>query len=269
MFGLTLVGVVSALNLDIGRRAYLASVAAAPTSLLQKRAKLVRDLRKPEFPLLAPDIYYPVWFEGDWSAQSTAVDVVAPCGVALFGGQNALDRARRDIGSTLDYDVRFFRNADDAVVADRPTNTRSLVAATLKDSATLTSLPSSRDFNPNKLDFTLAAGPTTFSASLRCVARYFSGDDDACFETSELVRQSVTPRSNPLAAPSIKDIETLCFYRRIDNSHISCTQRTATWLYPADQQSAVAAAAADGRPVDVRDYSLDYRRRPPADAVPS
>jgi len=253
----------SSSSLVVGQSAVASS---EKKSLLVRRSELaVRDLRKPEFGVEYADICYPAIFEGSWSAVSTAVDLSAPVGVPLFGGEKAFEAAKDELGEALSYDVRFFRRSD-AIVADRPLNTRNLVAATLGDRGKVTSLPSSQNFNANDLKFNIDLGTASYAASLRTVARYFDGrenDDKAFFQTSELVRQAITTNNNMLALPSIKDIETICLYDRIDQNTITCDQRTATWLFPSDQALAVQVAAAAGRPIDVRRYRVVYHRKPP------
>jgi len=232
-------------------------------SLVARRmAKAPRELRRPEYGLDAPDIVYPAVFRGDWAAESTCLGVAAPLGAPLFGGETAYAAAQQDVGDTLRYDVRFLANG----IADRPFNTRSLVAATLADDDALAALPSSDAFDPNNLKFKLTLGGAAYAASLRMLGRYVSSASSRLFETSEFVRQSVSREGGLSAAlslepASVKDIETLCSFTVVDDDTIACDQRTATWLFASDQLSAAKVAAADGRPVDVRRYRLVYRRR--------
>ena len=256
---LAFVAVATALETPgvVGRRPVLLAVssvvAVEKKSLLQRRSDMgPRELRRPEFGINSPDIYYPALFQGEWIASSTTVGVAAPLGPEFFGGQAALEKAEDDLQSTITYDVRFVKK-NGAIVADRPGNIRSLVAATVDDCTVSTS-----NADPNDLKFSLNINGTLYAASLRTVGRYVSSDR---LETSEVVRQAISRPDLVLAAPSIKDIETLCLYTPIDNDTIACRQRTATWLFPSDQSNAVAAAAADGRPIDVRQYDVLYTRK--------
>lgn len=233
---------------------------AAETVVRRRVNQEWAKLRRPDLGL-TDDIYYPAWFLGHWNARSTTLDVAAPLGESMFGGKAAYSAARSEIGRTVTYTVHFFRNSLDAVVADRPANTKSLVAATLGDRGSFSSLPPSTRFDPNKLSFEINVGPASYSASIRAVSRFYDTiDETRFFDTTEFVRQSISSRDNPLAPSSIKDVETLCVYEKLDDATIRCEQQTATWLFPSDQRSAIAAAAADGRPIDVRTYSLEYKR---------
>lgn len=213
---------------------------------------------EPDFGLVSPDIYYPASYLGEWSATSRTESVDAPLGTALFGGTTALDAARREVESEVRYDVRFVVDPrNDGIVADRPYNAKSLATATMGKSVLQLDSTSS---NPNRLDFTIETDSAVFVASLRALSRLYDQDNARVFRTSELFRQTINVRDKPLVPPSVKDVETLCIYTLVDEDHVVCRQRTATWLYPSDQRSALAADAARGASIDVRTFSVDYRR---------
>ena len=55
-------------------------------------------------------MYYPSWFEGEWSTVSAATDVLAPAGVPLFGGNASFARAKAEIAAPpLSYRSRWVR----------------------------------------------------------------------------------------------------------------------------------------------------------------
>ena len=55
-------------------------------------------------------MYYPAWFEGEWSTVSAATDVLAPAGVPLFGGNASFARAKAEIEAPpLSYRSRWVR----------------------------------------------------------------------------------------------------------------------------------------------------------------
>ena len=59
-------------------------------------------------PAQARDIYYPGWLAGEWNTRSATVSVEAPAGVALFGGNASLARARAEVdGPPLEYRARW------------------------------------------------------------------------------------------------------------------------------------------------------------------
>ncbi len=47
------------------------------------------------------------YFYGVWDVHSKTTDVIAPCGIALFGGNNTYTKAQNEIGTTLTYKSRF------------------------------------------------------------------------------------------------------------------------------------------------------------------
>jgi hypothetical protein len=64
------------------------------------------------------------WFAGTWKVQSQTMNVVAPGGVLLFGGNNTYQAARNEIGSTISYESRFVAQGDSGTIADREFNVK-------------------------------------------------------------------------------------------------------------------------------------------------
>ncbi len=56
-----------------------------------------KTLAQGSYGLDAPDVYYPDFFEGTWRVTSRAVEVSAPCGAPLFGGNASLAAARAEL----------------------------------------------------------------------------------------------------------------------------------------------------------------------------
>ncbi|KAJ1449633.1 hypothetical protein M885DRAFT_590347 [Pelagophyceae sp. CCMP2097] len=255
--------------------------AAAPmrltTSFLRRRVD-GRNVTLVDLGPGAPDIFYPSYFEGRWSSSSTTVAVEAPCGAQLFGGERNLEAARAEVGTAVDYATLFFRdgrpNAAGAIVADRPFNIRALVEATMGTTGDggkpiLRSIPSSANFDANSMKFELSPAGSNgrvYAAAIRVVSRYVNALDDDNFETVELVRQSISDVGNPLAPPSIKDVETINLFQRVSDDIIISTQRTASFIFPSDPRAAVMADMAGGRAIDLRSYKVEYRRLAPAAA---
>ena len=53
------------------------------------------------------NIHYKSWMDGTWKVESTTTDVYAPCGPLLFGGNATFNRAKIEIGTSLNYKARF------------------------------------------------------------------------------------------------------------------------------------------------------------------
>jgi hypothetical protein len=54
------------------------------------------------------------------------MDVQAPCGVGLFGGNATYQDAKSDVGNILKYESRFINDGSGHVTADREYNVRSI-----------------------------------------------------------------------------------------------------------------------------------------------
>ena len=122
-----------------------ASVAlAAATTLagkLEASAALAANARmpiglaiRPTNGIETPDVHYPPWALGRWTATSTLRSVYAPAGEDLFApgrnGTEALRLARVD--TPLTYEVRWRRSGDgEGVVVDRGYNVASISRASL------------------------------------------------------------------------------------------------------------------------------------------
>jgi hypothetical protein len=66
------------------------------------------------------------WFSGTWTVRSETMDVQAPCGVGLFGGNATYQAAKSDVGNILKYESRFINDGSGHVTADREYNVRSI-----------------------------------------------------------------------------------------------------------------------------------------------
>ena len=66
------------------------------------------------------------WFSGTWKTSSKTIDIQAPCGVGLFGGNATYQAAKSDVGNILRYESRFINDGSGLVIADREYNVRSI-----------------------------------------------------------------------------------------------------------------------------------------------
>ena len=179
---------------DASRREALASAAAMTAAAASPALALPSDnagalttLRRragqrtgalPSYGLDARDVYYPDWFSGLWRVESKAIDVSAPLGPGLFGGNASLAAAVKELDAPpVVYEARWVRAgaAPYPLVADRPFNIASLAAATMGGADAILGLPGS-NFDPNRLIFKLAppdAGGQVYRAELGALARRF------------------------------------------------------------------------------------------------
>ncbi|KAL7561897.1 hypothetical protein ACA910_011050 [Epithemia clementina (nom. ined.)] len=228
-------------------------------------------LSPPTYGMEGTDILYPAWFAGVWQVKSLTKRVEAPCGVALFGGNNTYQSAKEEIGSLLSYESRFLK-FDDSVIADREYNVKSIAKAALGENSVV-DIPMA---SPNRLTCILApkGAPSLLQVDLITLNRRQETLSPNRFDCSEVVREIVSPldnsnkpRNNPAitaTSPILKEIETTSMYTYNEaKDEITCTQRSAVFLLPSQQNPLAMKMweASRGRPVDVRFYDVSYARR--------
>ena len=231
-------------------------------------------LSPPSYGMETTDIFYPDWFKGVWQATSTTKDVQAPCGTTLFGGNATFERARNEIGTTLNYDARFVSDGANHIIADREYNVRSIAKAAMGAYSVL-DIPVA---TPNKLTCVLApnGSPQLLKVDLIALNRRQESISDLKFDCSEVTREIVAPvinSGNPQpvsagstgnSAPILKEVETTSLYTYDPaTNQITCKQRSATFLLPS-QSSPMAYKmweASRGRPIDVRFYGVKYYKQ--------
>jgi hypothetical protein len=234
------------------------------------------------------------YFSGVWDVDSKTSDIIAPCGIQLFGGNNTYTRAQNEIGTSLTYKSRFIpttatTTADETTpptspktIADREYNVVEIAKSAMGNNAVL-DVPL---VTPNKVSVILS--PTganqIFQADLLTLNRRSEYISTCDFHCSEVVRQIIAPvrseggssgSSNPNRpmAPSrssslLKEIETASLYTALKNDDgsvntILCRQRSATFLLPSQQDPMAYKMweACRGRPIDVRYYDIVYTKR--------
>ncbi|CAB9516923.1 expressed unknown protein [Seminavis robusta] len=237
-------------------------------------------LSPPPYGMEVPDIIYPSWFQGTWQISSRTTDVQAPCGAALFGGNATLERAKNEIGTTLQYDARFISTTTStgAIVADRYYNVQSIAKAAMGEFSVM-DIPVA---TPNKLTCVLLpkGSPRMLQVDLIALNRRQETISDLQFDCSEVTREIVAPVNNNNAPPQqqpqsnnnnnnnnnpiLKEIETTSLYTyNPSKNEITCQQRSATFLLPS-QTSPIAYKmweAARGRPIDTRFYQVRYTKK--------
>ena len=95
------------------------------TGLLESRV-LENVMSPPPYGMERGDVFYPDWFAGTWKVKSVTTDVQAPCGVTLFGGNTTYDKARTEIGTSLDYESRFISDGNGHIVTHCEFNVKSI-----------------------------------------------------------------------------------------------------------------------------------------------
>jgi hypothetical protein len=217
------------------------------------------------------------WFSGVWKVASICTEVLAPCGIGFFGGNQTYQSARMEVNNPLYYESRFISpsfenqrilgiNSNDglgtnvnSVIADREFNVKSLARVAMGENSVVdVSLAS-----PNKFSclLSLEGAPSLLTVDLLVLNRRQEYVNKTSFHCSEVVREIVAgvERRKPAF---LKEIETISLYTLGDNGNLHCRQRSATFLLPS-QQDAIAFQmwqASQGKPVDVRFYDVMYEK---------
>jgi len=245
--------------------------AVLPSGLLESRVS-GNVMSPPNYGMESPDVFYPSWFAGSWKVFSECTSVEAPCGVTLFGGDTKYQAAINDtVGKSkaLQYDCRFLRTTETAVIADREFNVRNIARVAIGPNSVV-DVPMA---TPNKFACIMvpAGAPFMISVELLTLNRRQETIDDTHFDCSEVVREIVSPvgDSSGGAAPQqrrasiLKEIETTSLYTLVNKDSVICRQRSATFLLPSQQDPMALRMwqATQGRPIDVRFYDVQYTRR--------
>ena len=277
-------------NDSIDRRAALAQIALvsstpcllprsayAAENILEARLQ-ANSIDSPTYGMESSDtdIFYPEYFLGSWKATSSTIDIQAPCGYQLFaGGKAAFDSAtQKEVieKDVLQYKARFITQsrADDAstsyIAADREFNAKEIAKAAMGGYSVL-DVPIA---TPNRFSCILGPpdGSNLICVDIITIGRKSEPLSDNKFACSEVVRQIVSParKNNPNAPPtsplSVKEIETISVYTKINDDKIQCRQRTATYLVPSqtDPLAFKKWQLSEGKSVDVRCYDVIYSR---------
>ena len=208
------------------------------------------------------------WFAGSWKVSSETIDVQAPCGIGLFGGNSTFNNARQDIGNILKYDCRFLAVDGDFVVGDREFNVKSIAKVSMGEN----SVVDVSIATPNKFSCLLAPKGASSLLSVDLIVLNRRQENDVNpnkFYCSEVVREIAKPvdeaqQQRQQKRPSVlKEIETTSVYTyNPDKDEVRCTQRSAAFLLPSDQNEMAMRMwqMSRGRAIDVRFYDVVYTR---------
>lgn len=220
------------------------------------------------------------WFAGTWNVKSETIDVQAPCGMALFGGNVTFANAKKEIGTSLAYSTRFIPNSsagDNRVVADREYNVKSIAKVSMGENSVVDVAMAT----PNKFSCLLApkGAPSMLTVDLIVLGRRQENLAENEFHCSEVVREIVSPVTDKTKdrndnSPQLlqqqgrkvilKEIETISLYTYDPiKDEVRCQQRSATFLLPSNESPMAMRMwqASGGKAIDVRFYDVRYSRR--------
>lgn len=232
--------------------------------------------RLPPLTVTAPDLFYPVSFDGTWDTSSITLSVAAPCGASLFGRPGALRAAQESVSTDapLRYRTRFVPSPNGAaVVPDRSFNLESIGAVALGPKSIL---QCEGGASKAKMSVRPAqSGGTVFTVtlSIRTRQQEYASNSSASFAGMEgsamnggtvlLTSETVTQRvqaDGTNSTPLVKDVETTTIYFLDGDREVQQTfaakQRTCTYLAQAE----LRFQETRGKPVDVRWYDLVYSK---------
>jgi hypothetical protein len=195
--------------------------------------------------------------------RSQTLDVQAPCGTALFGGNTTYNNALGDIGNVLDYNSRFLTDSSGRTIADREFNVRSIVKVVMGENSVVDVSSAS----PNKFSCILApkGSPSMLTVDLIALNRRQEVVSANQFDCSEVVREISSPVEGPKRQPPIlKEIETTSLYTYFpEKDEVHCKQRSAAFLLPSNDSPVGMKMwqASRGRAIDVRFYDVTYTRK--------
>ena len=221
-----------------------------------------------------------------WNVKSTTKNVQAPCGTALFGGNNTFARATEEVGTSLEYSSRFVpvpdssSSGDRRVVADREYNVRQIAKVSMGEN----SVVDVGMATPNKFSCLLApkGSPSMLTVDLIALGRRQEPVSENEFHCSEIVREIVSPvadKSKDGGDASylsqfmqqqqqrnviLKEVETISLYTYDPTKdQVNCHQRSATFLLPSNENTMAMRMwqASGGKAIDVRFYQVTYSRR--------
>ena len=191
------------------------------------------------------------------------MEIQAPCGIALFGGNATYTRALKDVGNVLGYESRFILDGSGSrVIADREYNVRSIAKVAMGENSVVNVAMAT----PNKFSCLLApmGSPSMLKVDLIVLNRRQETVSSTKFDCSEVVREIACPIDQPKQVPAIlKEIETTSLYTYFpDTDQIYCRQRSAAFLLPSNENPMAMKMwqASGGRAIDVRYYDVKYTR---------
>jgi hypothetical protein len=215
-------------------------------SLLERVKQTVLD--KPTFGLETADLYYPDWFLGRWQVVATLESFEAPQG--QYADPATTERAIKEQGRPVRYEVRFYKNEQGKVIADRAFNAKSITEAYLGAKTVRAVLFDSQ--HPDRQTVLLTGGSR---GQLFISQRRSESADPQQFDTLEFYRQVLGTLTG---VPKTKDIEAVTLYRQSsDPKKIQAMQRTSIFLVPTDP----AYFQSQNKAITLYTYRLDLQRQ--------
>lgn len=215
-------------------------------SLMERVKKTVLD--KPTFGLETADLYYPDWFLGRWQVVATLESFEAPQG--QYTDPTTMERAIKEQGRPVRYEVRFYKNEQGKVIADRAFNAKSITEAYLGAKTVRAVLFDPQ--HPDRQTVLLSGGSR---GQLFISQRRSESSAPQQFDTLEFYRQVLGTLTG---VPKTKDIEAITLYRRSTNpKKFQAIQRTSIFLVPTDP----AYFQSQNKAVTLYTYRLDVQRQ--------
>lgn len=222
--------------------------------------------------ILSTDVYYPKFFEGIWKSSSRFSELYTPLGEEIFGGKNALDTAKNDIGSILVYNSRFSHTDNDNIISDRLYNLKSIATASMGEKSIVDETQRSKDLanNINLIVSPIQSNGAFFDINLKVTDREYKNVDNKLYvleRTRQTIRNVIpqTEFSNQrISQPSLqKEIETITSYEKINDNALFSKQRTATYLCNLDpryEKLIEKEPRISDTAIDIRYYEITYNR---------
>jgi len=215
---------------------------------LESRVALAPSLTTPSYGLEGQDLYYPDWFEGTWQLTSTLTDLTAPLGVE-YTNPTSFAKSQRERGQPLTYFVRFYRNDQGRMIADRVFNTIAAIQASQGQGSVLEVI-----LDVNQPDRQLIRLSGNRRGELYITRRHSEHPTPTRFNSLEFYRQVLGSLNR---IPVTKDVETTTLYRQINGDTLEATQLIAVFLVPTDERY----FASTGRAVTIYRYALKLTRK--------
>lgn len=215
---------------------------------LESRLTDTASLTIPSYGLKDPDLYYPDWFEGTWALTSILTDLTAPLGVE-YTNPTSFAKSQRERGQPVTYFVRFYRNDQGRVIADRVFNTISAIQASQGKGSVLEVI-----LDVNQPDRQLIRLAGNRRGELYITRRHSEHPLPTVFHSLEFYRQVLGSLNR---IPVTKDVETTTLYRQVNKETIEAAQLIAVFLVPTDERY----FASTGRAVTIYRYTLKLARK--------
>jgi hypothetical protein len=182
-----------------------------------------------------------------------------------FGGSSKNSTAA-EVGNVLEYVCKFnlAQSRPDCCTSDRLYNVEQIALASIGAGCILDDSQESGANPANSLRLTIrppTASNTLYDISLVTTDREFTSRGSTGFDVLERTTQSILVQDEFRSHKLVKDIETITSYDRVSPQKIIGTQRTATFLTPADPRFASLSAKNDRvktSAVDIRRFIVTY-----------